>query len=562
MAKYSFEAVQALLAPIPAIQGRPTFGSLWKLAQAIFETLQKLDNKDYPDTGYAGYMMPPQYFRLFSTRIWTDPTDVGESFVLDRSLITETDQKTAYNKWVADVTKYETFRAVRGALKDMFERVIDKPFHSSATATSMGLRGFGNDEPPDILARLQRLYGQPGLHEVEQNYKKLHEPMDRTLPPEMMIRGMEEIQIFLAQDPEGNKELSDATLIQFALIKLSKSGLYAKAIERWNAKDIADRSTWTDFKQHIISEYERMLREGGGSTFGQEGYGAAYHTMETDDTSSLAESIVQYAERATMAESKVAALEDRLANIEQNQMAMHSQGTFANEYAYFTPQPPTFQPPPTVQYPPQQATSAHQQQWTNQQPQQPRKRNKRDYTGNTTQFGGSPNVFVPQYTPTPPQYQQPQYGQGGRGAGGRGGGGRRNNNNKNAPFSNTQKRHMNLFYCFTCGYDVDHEGHQCPVGVPGHHMPQVKRNEAHLYANQGACMKGQHKTLPDGTGAGQGWILAQSVTKAQWTMQQQRQPYPQGHHNSWQRGQPQNSWAGQNNQWGGQQGYQNHWKQS
>jgi len=35
-------------------------------------------------------------------------------------------------------------------------------------------------------------------------------------------------------------------------------------------------------------------------------------------------------------------------------------------------------------------------------------------------------------------------------------------------------------------------------------------------------MKAQHKTLPDGTGAGQGWVLAQSVTKAQWTMQQQQ----------------------------------------
>jgi hypothetical protein len=240
MVKYSFEAIQALLAPIPAIQGRPTFGSLWRLAQSIFETLQKLDNKDYPDTGYAGYMMPPQYFRLFSPVVWTDPPDVGESFVLPRTLVTETDQKTAYNKWTADATKYETFRAVRGALKDLFERVIDEAFHSSATATSMGLRGFGNDKPPDILLRLQRLYGQPSLQESEQNYMKLYAPMDRTLPPEMMIRGMEEIQLFLAQDPEGNKELSDATLIQFALIKLGKTGLYAKAIERWNTKDPAD----------------------------------------------------------------------------------------------------------------------------------------------------------------------------------------------------------------------------------------------------------------------------------------------------------------------------------
>ena len=264
MVKYSVEAVQALLAPIPPIRGRPTFGTLWKLAQSIYEALQKLDNKDYPDTGYAGYMMPPEYFRLFSNTVWMNPPDVGESFILDRTLVTETDQKTAFNEWTARATKYETFRAVRTALKDMFERVIDDAFHSSATATNMGLRGFGNDEPPDILARLQRLYGQPSLQEIEQNLLKLHEGMDRTLPPEVMIRGMEEIQLFLAQDPEGNKELSEATLIQYALIKLSKTGLYSKTIEHWNAKDSVDRSTWTDFKTHLISEYERMLREGGG----------------------------------------------------------------------------------------------------------------------------------------------------------------------------------------------------------------------------------------------------------------------------------------------------------
>jgi hypothetical protein len=559
MVKYTYEAVQAILAPIPAIPGRPTFGSLWKLAQTIFEALQKLDNKEYPDTGYAGYMMPPQYFRLFSAKVWTSPTDVGESFVLDRTLITETDQKTAMNKWKADAARYETFRAVRGALKNLFERVIDEAFHASATATNMGLRGFGNDEPPDILARLQRLYGKPSLHEVDENYKKLHDQMDRSLPPEVMLRGMEEIQLFLAQDPEGNKELSDVTLIQFALIKMSKTGLYAKAIERWNVKDPPDRSTWQEFKSHVVAEYERMLREGGGPTFGQEGYGMANNAMDGDDTSSLAESIVQYAERATLAEAKVDALEDRLRTLEQHttqpQMAMYAPATFPGEYAYFAPQPPTFNPPPAVNI--QQA--AQPQQWQPQQGFQPRKRNKRDYTGNQMQFGGSPNVHIPPTNQFAPQQQQ--MGQGSRGGGGRGYGGRRNRNNQNAPYSNTQKRHLNLYYCFTCGYDVDHEGHQCPFGIQGQHMPNVKRNEAHLYANQGASMKGQHKTLPDGTGAGQGWILAQSVTKAQWTMQHQQQPNQQqwnSTNNQWQGGRQQGNWGGQQNQWNGQQ---QHWKQ-
>jgi hypothetical protein len=90
--------------------------------------------------------------------------------------------------------------------------------------------------------------------------------------------------------------LSKATLIKYALIKLSKTGLYSKTIEHWNAKDRADRSMWTNFKTHLISEYERMLLEGGVLTFGQEGCRTAYSSIVTDDNSSLAESIVQYAE--------------------------------------------------------------------------------------------------------------------------------------------------------------------------------------------------------------------------------------------------------------------------
>jgi hypothetical protein len=44
------------------------------------------------------------------------------------------------------------------------------------------------------------------------------------------------------------------------------------------------------------------------------------------------------------------------------------------------------------------------------------------------------------------------------------------------------------------------------------HIPTVKRADAHTI--WGASMKAQHKTLPDGTGAGMGWILAQNLRKA------------------------------------------------
>ena len=88
------------------------------------------------------------------------------------------------------------------------------------------------------------------------------------------------------------------------------------------------------------------------------------------------------------------------------------------------------------------------------------------------------------------------------------------------PFSNKLKENMNLLYCFTCGYDVDHAGHQCPNPKPNH-IPNVPRDDAHLCP--GASMRAQHKALPDGTGQGKGWLIAQAANKGFYTMAAQGQ---------------------------------------
>ena len=96
-------------------------------------------------------------------------------------------------------------------------------------------------------------------------------------------------------------------------MNVAKTGLYAKALLHWNKKNPADKCIWKNFKDHMISEYEHMPVKTGGTTFGQEGYSAAYNATKTaKDTAYLTESLVQYAERATVAESKVSSLEGRL----------------------------------------------------------------------------------------------------------------------------------------------------------------------------------------------------------------------------------------------------------
>ena len=52
--------------------------------------------------------------------------------------------------------------------------------------------------------------------------------------------------MFLLANPEEGREHSNITLIQYTLIKLSKTGkIYAKALEKWNQKPIEDCKLWS-----------------------------------------------------------------------------------------------------------------------------------------------------------------------------------------------------------------------------------------------------------------------------------------------------------------------------
>ena len=99
----------------------------------------------------------------------------------------------------------------------------------------------------------------------------LNEPMNHSHPIEVILRGIEEVQIFLFANPEEYRKLSDPNLIGYALIRLSKyGGMYAKSLERWNKVLPKNRKKWAIFRKHIINEYELKITEGGGTTMGQE----------------------------------------------------------------------------------------------------------------------------------------------------------------------------------------------------------------------------------------------------------------------------------------------------
>ena len=64
---------------------------------------------------------------------------------------------------------------------------------------------------------------------------------------------------------------------------------------------------WRDFVSFMVKEYERLQQELGGTTLGQEGYGGAFMGTEgtpDDDGSSLAASVVKFAEKASHTDTR------------------------------------------------------------------------------------------------------------------------------------------------------------------------------------------------------------------------------------------------------------------
>ena len=67
-----------------------------------------------------------------------------------------------------------------------------------------------------------------------------------------------------------------------------------------------------------------------------------------------------------------------------------------------------------------------------------------------------------------------------------------------------------------------HAGFQFQCAKAGH-TPYATLDQAHTVWR--ACMKGQHKTLLDGNGAGMGWILLNTIQKATYVIDKNQKAY-------------------------------------
>ena len=97
------------------------------------------------------------------------------------------------------------------------------------------------------------MYGKSSLGVLDIDLLRLHDPMDRNQPVEVMISDIEEVQLFLLSHPEDMMSLPGTSLINYSMIKINKTGKYSKGLARWNEKTATDRIIWTNFRNHMLA---------------------------------------------------------------------------------------------------------------------------------------------------------------------------------------------------------------------------------------------------------------------------------------------------------------------
>ena len=118
-------------------------------------------------------------------------------------VITSDDQEQAKGEYKYKKEISDLYDVILIELKDTFNRVIDKAYHTTGNICIMG-DGFGKLTPFEILQRLQKTYGRANIQEIEATLLHLNNPMDRNLLVEVMIRDIEVVQHFLLANPSNN----------------------------------------------------------------------------------------------------------------------------------------------------------------------------------------------------------------------------------------------------------------------------------------------------------------------------------------------------------------------
>ena len=499
MAEISLTLAEAneRLADTPIITGRPNRGTFKHSFDHMVNKLRSIPNWQTLENGWAGLVEPPAV-QLLNGPEFIPPVNPGPITFPDD--VTRGQQATLAAAHALNVSRYTTYCNLNDAIRTTWERCIQPAYRPEAIGPAATATWPQNWTALQIVEALQRRYQKVSPAEKAKAKRDFLNPHDQNQPIELLFSRHENLQQLMTMAEEG---YSTEQLIGNVVDLLRECPSYSRAIERWDALPEDERNTWQDCKQFFVDAYEEILARPPSARNAYANLAAG----QSDDEASLADSMVElgtafhsFGEAVNsnneQLNDNLSAMAESLGNITQqmaalsmNQQTMNQQrGPPYGATQYAVP-PATYVAPPAAQAPPPYAAPPPYTAPTYPPPTAPAqqrggrrggRRNGRNQQSNANQSAiqpyqapSAPTGAIPPYQPPAGQEQQR---------------GRRNNQ------LNYYKYHNNWYVCYSCGFDVDHESHQCQNRKPTHRDDFTRQNFQE-FANQKwpFCRKGMHK---------------------------------------------------------------------
>ena len=351
-------------------------------------------------------------------------------------------------------------------------------------------------------------YCKPTNMQVERNETNLMAPYDPNTPIATLFERFEECREVARAS---TMPYTEKQLVQKLITLLEKTGVYNEQVEEWEDRPPGEKS-WKNAEvfwlQKHLARRNRPTATMQGAGYHQNPFA---HLAEHDDNSTestdtqgtaIVEGFAAMARERDADKQLIDQLTARLAALENAAFAAGQLGAPAQRGAATrtrqqqTPQPPpqqyTPQPPPQPPHPPvgYQTPWQPQGQWqrrataitggggrrSRRQRRQQRRVVQQQGQHAYQQHGGA-QQFPQGCTIITQQGHAGQY----------------------ASTPNPRKYHDNDWFCWSCGYDVDHPGSQCPRMRQGH-QPTATRYNLRQFVQVGRwCCKGQYRNImPNG----------------------------------------------------------------
>ena len=492
----TYEEAKAAIGTLPSMHPEPNFDNRRATYRDLAAKLMTIPSTQATRNGHRGMVEDPVTYAARGEPAWVYPPNPGlrPAFPNHRN-VSDIEKERIKDTWrVADET-YQTINNVHRAAFEAIRVAVPEVYHNNpATGTT---DWHINMTLHEIFASLDP-YCRPTTMQIENNDATLMKPYNHTQPIAALFKRFEECRdiAFASKNPYTSRRFE-----QKFIAHMERTGVYHEAIEKWRAKPEADR-TWENLKTYWLEKsLERRNRP--TSTMSGAGYQSqnpyANLAGEIDeDSASLDDSVATITENFSALMTQANEQRDTIARLERELTALKNVTTPAQPP--FQAQPPMYAPPPQPYpyYPPPHNAYLAQggtAPYTGPAQQRSGARNRqRGRKGRSAPGRGGYGQFQQQQYGTPQmatQYRQPY----GYGAQQQTGAPPAYQQQIRAPFSNKTKKEEGDKFCWSCGYDADHDGFHCPRPW-ANHQPGATRYNLRNYLQCGKwSQKGRHKNV-------------------------------------------------------------------